>query len=163
MARGVRREVILYVPQTGQDDEDGVPRLQAPKSLWTTTTEPQKQTKVFSLPVEDSDKNQRPWHAKMLGLRGDRYSALMIGSSNFTCAGMGIGPARNAEANLLTIVDRSSFAREVGAIEQVWPKGTLIEDPDSAEWLGAKVEDEQDEAMGTPVPTVPRDGRNSGR
>jgi hypothetical protein len=152
MARGLRRDVDLYVPCAGGDDEEGTPRLQAPKSLWETQSQYYVRAKVYSLPAQDNDMNQRPWHAKMLGLRADAYSALMIGSSNFTCAGMGVGAARNAEANLVIVVDRVAHSREIGELEGVWPEGSPVEDPASAEWLGARPEDDQDAASGASVP-----------
>ena len=45
---------------------------------------------------------------------------------------------RNAEANLLTIVDRVAYGREVGQLEAVWPEMERVADPESAEWLGAQ-------------------------
>ena len=44
--------------------------------------------------------------------RGDTYTALVIGSSNFTCAGMGVASHRNAEANLVTVAERAVSRRE---------------------------------------------------
>ncbi|MBE7558423.1 hypothetical protein HS125_05570 [bacterium] len=77
----------------------------------------------------------------------------MIGSSNFTCAGMGIGGHRNAEANLLTLVERVAFGRDVGQLAAVWPDVVVIADPDAAEWLGAQPErDEEEQAAASPVP-----------
>ena len=83
---------------------------------------------VEMLPDFDADKNRRPWHAKMLGLTADRYSALMIGSSNFTCAGMGAGSYCNAEANLLTIVERVDYGRDARKLEAVWPDMDVVAD-----------------------------------
>ena len=104
------------------------------------------------LPPVDDDKNARPWHAKMLTLRSEAYSALMIGSSNFTCAGMGVTPHRHAEANLLTLVDRVASGRESGRLEAIWPEMEMVTDPDAAEWLGAKPEDEDEQATTTALP-----------
>lgn len=49
------------------------------------------------------DRERRPLHAKSLALVAVDWSALLIGSSNFTCAGLGPKGARvvNWEANLL--------------------------------------------------------------
>jgi hypothetical protein len=152
MARETKREVVIYVPRAGGDDEKGLHRLQAPKSLWETPSRYRARARVIALPGQDSDKNQRPWHAKMLGLRGDNYSALMVGSSNFTCAGMGVGASRNAEANLVTVVEHVAHARETGEIEGLWPEGIFIGDPAAAEWLGARTDDDQDASAGAPVP-----------
>jgi hypothetical protein len=102
----------------------------------------------------DGDKNRRPWHAKMLALLAREYSALMIGSSNFTCAGMGVGQHRNTEANLLTIVDRAAHSREVGELEAVWPDMETLSDPESAEWLGAQPDREEEEQQAK-APSLP--------
>ena len=89
---------------------------------------------------------------KMLALKATGYSALMIGSSNFTCAGMGIGAHRNAEANILTIVDHVAFGREAGLLEQVWPPMDRVDNPEAAEWLGARPDNEKEDAQS---PTLP--------
>jgi len=103
------------------------------------------QLTVASLPELDADQNERYWHAKMMALFDDSYSALMIGSSNFTSAGMGVGEHRNAEANLLTIADRAHFGRGAGALQAVWPEMTAVADLDAAEWLGARAADDEEE------------------
>lgn len=151
MARGVRRELCFCVPSIKHDD--AVPRLAAPKALLLTPPAYQGSVTVEMLPELDEDKNRRPWHAKMLAFLTHEYSGLMIGSSNFTCAGMGVGQYRNAEANLLTIVDRVDYARDVGQLEAVWPKMEQVADPASAEWLGAQADNEEEEqAKAPPLP-----------
>jgi len=97
------------------------------------------------LPEKDPDKNPRQWHAKMVAFLTDQYFALMVGSSNFTSAGMGVGSFRNAEANLITLVDQHDCRRETGRLEAVWPETEPIKDPESAEWLGAQPENEEEE------------------
>lgn len=153
MARGGRRDLYFCVPAI-RDDEARTPRLAAPKSLLLTPPTYQGNVSVEILPDLDDDKNRRPWHAKMLALIAqDQYSALMVGSSNFTCAGMGVGAARNAEANLLTIATWVYNGRETGKLEEVWPETEKVNDPESVEWLGANpglVEEEQ-----TNVPKMP--------
>jgi hypothetical protein len=65
---------------------------------------------------------------------------------------MGIGQRRNAEANLLTIVQHEDFAREAGKLEAVWPEMTQIQDPESVEWRGAEPErEEEEQASSSPV------------
>ena len=151
MARGVRRELCFCVPAI-QDDKADVLRLVAPKALLLTPPAYQGSVTVEVLP-ELEDKNRRPWHAKMLALRAQEYSALMIGSSNFTGAGMGVGQHRNAEANLLTIVDRVDYGRHAGQLEAVWPDMKPVADPASAEWLGAQTDnEEQEQAKAPPLP-----------
>ena len=50
----------------------------------------------------------RPLHAKSLWLQSERVILLMMGSSNFTSAGLGIGATQNLEANLAYAVSRQS-------------------------------------------------------
>ena len=153
MARGRTREIRFCLPASRDDSEIAVPRLAAPKAIATTPLEYRGHVTVSTLPALDGDKNLRPWHAKMLALRGDSYTALMIGSSNFTCAGMGTAPYRNAEANLVTVVERVAYGREAGRLETVWSQMGPDVDPDAAEWLGPQPEsDEDDGAVAPPVP-----------
>ncbi len=151
MARGVKRRLSLAVP-VSRDEGSGALRILAPKTLLTTPEHYNAVIDVEALPDKDTDKNLRPWHAKMVGFRHGDYSALMIGSSNFTGAGMGVGGRRNAEANLLTIVQREAFARAEGQLDAIWPEMTAIDDPENVEWQGADPEQDEDEQeTGTPL------------
>ena len=152
MARGKKRELWFCVPAIRDNDATAPPRLAAPKALILTPTAYQGRSYVQMLPDADADNNARPWHAKMLALLSDQYSALMIGSSNFTCAGMGVGSHRNAEANLVTIVDRKDYGREVSQLERVWPEMETIDDPDTAEWLGSQPDVEDELGSSPPLP-----------
>jgi hypothetical protein len=153
MARGTKRNLTFCVPAVRSEIETAAPRLAAPKALLLTPPAYQGAVKVHILPEADREKNRRPWHAKLLAVRADRYAALMIGSSNFTCAGMGVGPHRNAEANLLSIVDRVDYGREIGQLDAVWPDTESIADPEGAEWLGAQPDrEEEEQATAWPLP-----------
>ena len=68
-----------------------------------------------------------------------------MGSSNFTGAGMGVGGNRNAEANLLTVVSRKAYGRDVASLEAVWPAMESVDDPESAEWQGPRGDFEEEE------------------
>jgi len=153
MARGRRRDLCLCVPAV-RDEASRAWRIAAPKSLLTTPARFDIEPRVEALPEKDADKNLRPWHAKMVGFRGSGYTALMVGSSNFTGAGMGVGQRWNAEANLLTIVQHKAFSRDAGQLEDVWPDMVEIEDPDRVEWLGADPNKEEEEQAGSP-PVAP--------
>jgi len=150
MARGGHRALCFCWPAVRDEDPVAVPRLAAPKALLLTPAAYQSTVHVRMLPHVDADRNRRIWHAKMLALRADRYFALMAGSSNFTCAGMGVGQHRNAEANLLTIVDRVDHSREIRQLEAAWPETEPVLDPQSAEWLGANPDPEEEEQGGAP-------------
>ncbi len=152
MARGITRRLTFCVPSDGPP-EPGAWRLAAPRSLMTTPSSYSGEADFEVLPQSDADKNRRPWHAKMLALRSDAYTALMAGSSNFTRAGLGIGRHRNAEANLLTIVERRKHAREPGDLEAIWPEMAVVDDPETAEWKGPDPElDEEQRAEAVHVP-----------
>jgi hypothetical protein len=150
MSRGGGRDLFFCVPAIRDGDPTAVPRLAAPKSLLVMPLTYQTHVTVELLPELDRDKNRRPWHAKMIALHADGYSALMIGSSNFTCAGMGVEQYRNAEANLLTIVDCPANVRDAGQLESVWPDMERVSDPESAEWLGPRPELEEEEQAKAP-------------
>jgi len=152
MARGVKRSVTFCVPRVGNEDE--TIRLAAPKSLLHTVQGRVDRLSVEILPQTDQEENSRPWHAKMLALSTSKYAALMIGSSNFTKAGMGLDGVHNAEANLLYVARRESYAREAGALDSCWPVTTRVDDPEAAdvEWQGPQQElDEEEQASTTPA------------
>lgn len=153
MARGRAREICFCVPAVLEDGDSGVPRLAAPKAIASTPLNYRGRVTVEMLPALDEEKNPRLWHAKMLALRGDTYTALVIGSSNFTCAGMGVASHRNAEANLVTVVERVAFGREAGNLEAIWPQMETVDDLDAAEWLGPR--SDQDEEENEPVAVAP--------
>lgn len=124
LARGRTRSVYFAVPSLDLTGTEA-PRLAAPKSLLHTSTKFVDRVTFEILPHADIEGNERPWHAKMLALHryneDSGYSALMIGSSNFTKAGMGINGVANAEINLLTLAklgDKSKMAKQ---LDQVWP------------------------------------------
>ncbi len=153
MARGRKRKLRFCVPAIKDENETAVPRLAAPKTLFLTPNNYGGAVNIEILPGMDEDKNRRPWHAKMMSFFADPYSALMIGSSNFTCAGMGIERHRNAEANIITIVDLDKSGKESSFLQSIWPEMEKVVNPDAAEWLGTQsdlVEEEQN-----PVPSIP--------
>jgi hypothetical protein len=153
LARGWQRSMRLCVPAP-RDEPTGVVRLPAPRALLDTPSRYDCGVTVELLPQQDGDRNARPWHAKMLALRRPgEYSALMIGSSNFTCAGLGLFRNRNTEANLLTTVTHEKFARESGALDSLWPDTEALANPEAAEWRGFEKElVEEERAPIFPVP-----------
>lgn len=152
MARGTTRTVTICVPKLS-DEQSDTPRLAAPRSLFAVAAKYANTVNVALLPTEDSDHNARLWHAKMLRLsENGSYVALMVGSSNFTAAGLGIGARRNAEANLLTIARIGGGSRDAGNVRSVWPDTVTIADPASAEWCGGGLEEDTDASVSPPIP-----------
>lgn len=159
MARGGQRSICFCVCEDGEGTELAV-RLKAPRGLLTTASGQlgSESVKVEVLPKQDAERNRRPWHAKMLRFErhvGSGYTALMIGSSNFTQAGMGDSPKFcNAEANILTIAEHQPHAREPGMLRELWPKTRSIDDPAApgVEWAGSQSEEEFEPAVvGVPL------------
>ena len=152
MARSIRRKLTFCVPAIRDSSPMALPRLAAPKALLLVPRSYQSDVRVEMLPVIDVDKIPRPWHAKMISLYGQRYAALLFGSSNFTSAGLGVGQTRNAEANLLVVCDRS-MSREIAQLSSIWPEMEGVNDPEIAEWMGPKAElDEEERATGALLP-----------
>ena len=145
--------VCLCVPAL-RDEPTKAWRVAAPKALLTTPQRYKCEMRVEALPDRDTDKNSRPWHAKMVAFRAEEYSALMIGSSNFTSAGMGIGQRRNAEANLLTIVHEELSPERPGSWKPCGRRWLRFRDPENVEWLGARPEREEEEQAPNP-PVAP--------
>lgn len=150
MARGRHQRLWFCVPGSQGEGRACPPRLFAPRALLDTAEKHGASVNIEMVPSVDG-KEHRPWHAKMIHVVAERYSALMIGSSNFTGAGLGLLPARNIEANLVTLVDYEQHGREEGLLESVWSGMEPIPDPDQAEWLGPQV-DEEGDATGLPLP-----------
>lgn len=149
LARSADRAVWFCVPAI-RDEAAPVPRLAAPRALFDTPAKYNTGVSIELLPDRDADRNARPWHAKMIAFWADRYSALMVGSSNFTSAGLGIRARRNAEANLLTVVDHVEFSRDRGALEDIWPEMEEVPDPEVAEWIGGVPDHDEEELAATP-------------
>jgi hypothetical protein len=121
LSRQRTRRIDLCVPAK-RDKDVKHPRLLAPKTLLDAATRYVDTVNVEMLPVKDGDGNMRPWHAKLLLMRGDGYVALLVGSANFTGAALGIGERRNVEAGLLTTLERSDTA----PFEELWPGMELV-------------------------------------
>ena len=130
----------LVVPELPQAAEDGKPRVEIPRSFgssWAETSQDPRSAYVLPLPLCDDgakDRN-RDLHSKALMLESNDDVLLMIGSSNFTPHGMGVG-VHNLEANLVFedragsrpggvgLVDRLQLPRDwseaVDATEVIW-------------------------------------------
>jgi hypothetical protein len=115
MAVQGERQIHFLVP--GVELEDGVVELEAPEALrqpWH-----RRMQHLFCLiegreTVEKGEEN-RPLHAKSLWLQREERAVYMIGSSNFTRAGMGVSSGQgNIEANLVYSLPSVSdpFARK---------------------------------------------------
>ena len=107
-----RGSASLHFHVAGEEAEGtGRWRLEAPAHLLAATPKgrPGVSTDLHAVRVTDVATDfgleRRPLHAKILALQHETWSALLVGSSNFTSAGTGLSPyARNFEANVLYFV-----------------------------------------------------------
>lgn len=143
MARGREHRIRLCVPGEHVEGGGRTTRVAAPRALLDAACRAFDRVQVALVPCSE-DKDRRTWHAKMIHCFADGYSALMVGSSNFTTAGLGLGPNRNVEANLVTLVDAVHHGRRQGELEAPWQQMEDVADPSSAEWIGPTLEEEDD-------------------
>jgi hypothetical protein len=125
--RGARK--IHYVVPCEELGQHRI-RLKAPRSL---IEQGKKSADYVVWPVsENSDGEFRPLHAKSVWLWNDYWNVYMIGSSNFTSAGMGLARNfSNFEANLV-FVFRHTFE---GLMEKTLPPyGESIESFTAVSW-----------------------------
>ncbi len=114
------------------EDDPGSPQLvaRAPGSLLTTRPLRDSCPVAFSRLIMDLE---RPFHAKQIWLEDDRWVLFLIGSSNFTSAGTGVGKASNYEANLAYLFDREQApGGAYSEFEHRFPAIESISDPESS-------------------------------
>lgn len=106
--------------------------VHAPKSILDArpVSRSQTDTRVRPLKLEDN----RPLHAKCLWLESDRLILSMLGSSNFTSPGLGVGRIQNLEANLAFLVGtQTSEAKK--ALFNAWLPTEDISEEVEVRWL----------------------------
>jgi phosphatidylserine/phosphatidylglycerophosphate/cardiolipin synthase-like enzyme len=132
-------------------------RIQAPSSLLRSLPG-RVDGRLHELRVPD-EPEPRLLHAKAIVLESDQHVAAMIGSSNFTAAGLGLSPHANLEINVAIGAPRDSEAGQ--ALLRLIPAGDRVE-LDEVEWAPEPPEEEQREpelpwgfqqALLEPVPT----------
>ncbi len=93
---------VDYCVETEDNPDSTQLLVRAPRSLLTTRPPRDSCSVTFSRLTTDLD---RPLHAKQIWLEDDRWVLFVIGSSNFTSAGTGVGAFANYEANLAYLFD----------------------------------------------------------
>lgn len=118
---------LAFVVETEQLDSRV--RVKAPESLLAALPD-RVGGAVYCLDREE-DEELRRLHAKAILLESDAQVALLIGSSNFTTAGLGLGGRGNLEVN---IAIGAAAGSEVGnGLEELIPTGDLVE-LEEADW-----------------------------
>ncbi len=115
-------------------------RIQAPRTLlrsFPTRIDARLRELRFG-----EDEEPRLLHAKLLLLENDQHVAALIGSSNFTGAGLGLATAANLEINIAVGAARDSEAGS--ALRHLIPAGDRV-DLDEVEWDPGPAEEEQRE------------------
>lgn len=123
---------VNYCVATEGLDGDGATVVQAPQSLREAQPRSGRALTTrfhavdpFDAGVEGQEPVQRPLHAKCLSLEDDTTTVYMIGSSNFTSAGLGPSPV-NLEANVAFVVSEGRHPEARRALDEAFPKyGTL--------------------------------------
>ncbi len=95
----------LLAPRHPAEEDDPIVRVGLPESFgkaWSEAFRARGGDRVLALSqfVKGIDKAKRTLHSKLLSIENDQHHFLMMGSSNFTPHGMGVG-VFNVEANLL--------------------------------------------------------------
>jgi hypothetical protein len=122
--------VVDYCLEAEPTSIEGHFIVKAPSSL--LTTRPPRPACFVKLSKLNTD-TERPLHAKELWLQDGRWVMLLIGSSNFTSAGTGIGKAANYEANLLYLLDMNNAPRGYSSdLVKRFPPSESIEDPEGS-------------------------------
>jgi hypothetical protein len=104
--------------------------VRAPRSLLESLPS-RIRTEIYALDVPSDD--LRRLHAKVIVLESEDWTAALVGSSNFTAAGLGlVGNAGNVEIGLA--LGAPARSREAEALRSLIPTGDEIE-IDAVEWV----------------------------
>jgi hypothetical protein len=103
--------------------------LHAPKSL--LEAQPSNRSQVTTEFTRLTTEEGRPLHAKYLWLRNDFVTLSLIGSSNFTSAGLGLGETKNLEANLAFVVSSRDSQGYQAILDASLPTEEI---PEDLEW-----------------------------
>lgn len=127
-ARGEAKAKVTFNVIADEVEPPGTLLLRAPEELkHATPSQPQGTETVILLLKENTDgKNIRPLHMKSIFLKGADWVAYLIGSGNFTTAGLGLGPRINLEANLLYLTSSSGNPKAQKAMSKALPKGAAV-------------------------------------
>ena len=136
-------------------------RLEVPRHILSATPKGRAGVVTEVHPVRVADvatdfgRDRRPLHAKTLALSHETWAALVVGSSNFTSAGMGLSPyARNFEANVLYFLRGPSgdSARRLLEARQL-RGGAAVDEPSAIDFDPAFDPDAEDGNSPPPLPS----------
>lgn len=150
-ARGKRS---LHFVGPGRTLPDGTMQIDAPATLQEPSHPSLRHAfSIVEQRIEIEGKPEdRPLHAKSVWLEKDVRALYMLGSSNFTAAGLGLHPRHNIELNLAYMIrDRRSRFGKLCA--QSWPQELELDNIANVQFLGGEP-DSADDADGRPLPAA---------
>ena len=127
----------LTIVAPGRTLQDGTVQIDAPAVLKTSShSSLHHDFSVVEQRVEIKGKQEdRALHAKSVWLERDGRALYMLGSSNFTAAGLGLHPRHNIELNVAYAI-RDWGSRFGKLCAQSWPPETELDDIDGVQFLG---------------------------
>ena len=149
--------VLPELPRTPEDQRTRLPFPQVFKDTWAKVFAGRGGAYVLPIPpcVEGREDRNRNLHSKILTLESehDNFTMMMIGSSNFTPRGMGVG-SYNFEANL--VFEDEGSAKRGGicltdrfGLPRTWDEALAL---DAVEW---QTPEERSEDEPDPKPILP--------
>jgi hypothetical protein len=99
----------------------------------------------------EGKEEDRALHAKCVWLQREGQALYMVGSSNFTAAGLGLHPRHNIELNVAYVI-RDCGSRFGKLCAQSWPEETALDDLDQVQFLGGL----SDSGENSDDPSLPR-------
>jgi hypothetical protein len=102
---------------------------------------------------EKSKTEQRPLHQKSIWLENNEWAGYMIGSSNFTSAGCGLGKFPNYEANLFYMVSKKTNGKGCQLLKKRQLSTTSIQKDLKIQWLRKPNPDEIEDDLHALLPS----------
>ena len=136
-----RGERTLSFSAPGRTLPSGIVEIDLPQTL-KKSSHPSLQHEFAIVPqrvtIEGRDED-RPLHAKSVWLERDDRALCMIGSSNFTAAGLGLHPRHNIELNIAYLI-RDCGSRFGKLCAQSWPEQIPLNDLTNVRFLGGRAQ-----------------------
>lgn len=129
------------------------PFVQAPEALVRSVPPDRKDGAVYfhELQLEAN----RPLHAKGIYLHDDRWIAYLMGSGNFTRAGLGLKGPANIEANLVFLADCQADETLRKGLDQAFPPATPLDlESEAVQWQPLPNEEESADAEFAELPNA---------
>ena len=144
----------LTIAAPGRTLPDGTVQIDAPAALKKSSHPSlQHEFSIVQQRMEIEGKQEdRALHAKSVWLERDGRALYMLGSSNFTAAGLGLHPRHNIELNVAYLI-RDCGSRFGKLCAQSWPQEIALDDLDHVQFLGG-LTDSADISDTPPLPAA---------